>query len=97
MRFDRKSCQFSFTCNGDLNRPREASAWNEASNRRKSSGEVKLRNLTGGATLSRHLGQALLGAHAGKTAGSAITSFMRRRPPATAGLSLSMQCRALLV
>ena len=49
---DRKVCQFSFTCNGDMNRPREASAWNQAEElaARILTGEVRLRNATGGAT-----------------------------------------------
>lgn len=48
----RKVCQFSFTCNGDLNRPREISAWNQAEElaARIITGEVRLRNATGGAT-----------------------------------------------
>jgi spore germination cell wall hydrolase CwlJ-like protein len=48
---DRKVCQFSFTCNGDLNRPREASAWNEAEQLAAQilTGEVRLSNSTGGA------------------------------------------------
>jgi spore germination cell wall hydrolase CwlJ-like protein len=48
---DRKVCQFSFTCNGDLNRPREASAWNEAEQLAAQilTGEVRLNNSTGGA------------------------------------------------
>jgi spore germination cell wall hydrolase CwlJ-like protein len=49
---DGRGCQFSFTCNGDLERPREASAWNEAEDlaARILTGEVQLRNATGGAT-----------------------------------------------
>ncbi|HWU55374.1 MAG TPA: cell wall hydrolase [Rhizomicrobium sp.] len=48
----RKVCQFSFTCNGDLNRPREATAWNEAEQLAAQilTGEVQLGNSTGGAT-----------------------------------------------
>lgn len=48
---DRKVCQFSFTCNGDLNRPREATAWNEAEQLAAQilTGEVRLNNSTGGA------------------------------------------------
>ena len=48
---DRRTCQFSFTCNGDLQRPREASAWNEAEElaARILTGEVRLANATGGA------------------------------------------------
>jgi spore germination cell wall hydrolase CwlJ-like protein len=49
---ERKVCQFSFTCNGDLNRPREAVAWNEAEQLAAQilTGEVRLNNATGGAT-----------------------------------------------
>ena len=49
---DRKVCQFSFTCNGDMDRPREVVAWNQAEElaARIFTGEVRLRNLTGGAT-----------------------------------------------
>jgi spore germination cell wall hydrolase CwlJ-like protein len=49
---DRKVCQFSFTCNGDLNRSREAHAWQEAEEMaaRILTGEERLRNATGGAT-----------------------------------------------
>jgi spore germination cell wall hydrolase CwlJ-like protein len=49
---DRRSCQFSFTCNGDLHRPREASAWKGAEQLAAQilTGEVPLRNATGGAT-----------------------------------------------
>jgi spore germination cell wall hydrolase CwlJ-like protein len=45
-------CQFSFTCNGALRRPREASAWIESEQlaARILTGEVMLRNATGGAT-----------------------------------------------
>lgn len=48
---DRKVCQFSFTCNGDLNRPRETTAWNEAEQLAAQilTGEVRLNNSTGGA------------------------------------------------
>jgi spore germination cell wall hydrolase CwlJ-like protein len=48
---DRKVCQFSFTCNGDLDRPREAAAWNEAEQLAAQilTGEVRLSNSTGGA------------------------------------------------
>jgi spore germination cell wall hydrolase CwlJ-like protein len=48
----RKSCQFSFTCNGDLKRPREAGAWQDAEELAAQilTGQVRLRNLTGGAT-----------------------------------------------
>jgi len=49
---DRKVCQFSFTCNGDLNRPREATAWNQAEQLAAQilTGEVRLNNSTSGAT-----------------------------------------------
>jgi spore germination cell wall hydrolase CwlJ-like protein len=49
---DRRGCQFSFTCNGDLHRPREASAWKDAEQLAAQilTGEVPLRNATGGAT-----------------------------------------------
>jgi len=49
---DRKTCQFSFTCNGDLNRPREAAAWRDAEQLAAQilTGQVQLRNATGGAT-----------------------------------------------
>jgi spore germination cell wall hydrolase CwlJ-like protein len=45
-------CQFSFTCNGDLNRPREEAAWqkSEALAAQILTGEERLRNMTGGAT-----------------------------------------------
>ena len=49
---DRRGCQFSFTCNGDLHRPREASAWKDAEQLAAQilTGEMPLRNATGGAT-----------------------------------------------
>jgi spore germination cell wall hydrolase CwlJ-like protein len=49
---DRKVCQFSFVCDGSLDRPREASAWNLAEElaARILSGAERLRNATGGAT-----------------------------------------------
>src|SRR5579863_7090670 len=45
-------CQFSFTCNGDLNRPREEAAWKKSEQLAAQilTGEVALRNATGGAT-----------------------------------------------
>ena len=45
-------CQFSFTCNGDLNRPREAAAWQKSEELAAQilTGEERLRNMTGGAT-----------------------------------------------
>jgi spore germination cell wall hydrolase CwlJ-like protein len=48
---NRKVCQFSFTCNGDLKRPREAGAWNNAEQLAAQilTGEVRLANSTGGA------------------------------------------------
>jgi spore germination cell wall hydrolase CwlJ-like protein len=48
----RRGCQFSFTCNGDLNRPREESAWKKSERLAAQilTGEVPLRNATGGAT-----------------------------------------------
>ena len=45
-------CQFSFTCNGDMKRPKHARAWREAEALAASilTGEIRLRNATGGAT-----------------------------------------------
>ena len=45
-------CQFSFTCNGDLDRPREDSAWRKSEQLAAQilTGEVLLHNTTGGAT-----------------------------------------------
>ena len=45
-------CQFSFTCNGDLHRPREAAAWRQSEQLAAEilTGEVPLRNATLGAT-----------------------------------------------
>jgi len=45
-------CQFSFTCNGDLNRPREEPAWKKSEQLAAQilTREVALRNATGGAT-----------------------------------------------
>lgn len=45
-------CQFSFTCNGDMKRPKQASAWRDAEvlAARILTGEIRLRNATGGAT-----------------------------------------------
>jgi spore germination cell wall hydrolase CwlJ-like protein len=47
-----RGCQFSFTCNGYLRRPREASAWNKSEQLAAQilTGEAPLRNTTGGAT-----------------------------------------------
>lgn len=49
---DRPGCQFSFTCNGDLKRPRDETAWLNAKQLAAQilTGEVTLRNATGGAT-----------------------------------------------
>lgn len=48
----RPGCQFSFTCNGDLTRNKEPEAWRAAEKlaARILTGEVRLRNATGGAT-----------------------------------------------
>ena len=48
----RPGCQFSFTCNGDLRRSRETAAWTESEDLAAQilTGEVMLRNATGGAT-----------------------------------------------
>ena len=45
-------CQFSFNCNGDLNRPREAAAWRKSEELAAQilTGEERLANTTGGAT-----------------------------------------------
>ena len=45
-------CQFSFNCNGDLNRPREAAAWQKSEELAAQilTGEERLGNTTGGAT-----------------------------------------------
>lgn len=45
-------CQFSFTCNGDMKRPKQAAAWHRAEvlAARILTGEIPLRNSTGGAT-----------------------------------------------
>jgi spore germination cell wall hydrolase CwlJ-like protein len=45
-------CQFSFNCNGDLNRPREAAAWRKSEELAAQilTGEERLSNTTGGAT-----------------------------------------------
>jgi spore germination cell wall hydrolase CwlJ-like protein len=45
-------CQFSFTCNGDLTRPKQQTAWRESEQlaARILTGEVRLRDTTGGAT-----------------------------------------------
>ena len=48
----RPGCQFSFTCNGDMKRPKHVRAWRDAQElaARILTGEVRLRNTTGGAT-----------------------------------------------
>ena len=48
----RHGCQFSFNCNGDLNRPREAAAWLQSEELAAQilTGEERLGNTTGGAT-----------------------------------------------
>jgi spore germination cell wall hydrolase CwlJ-like protein len=48
----RPGCQFSFTCNGALNRPRDESAWRKSEQLAAQilTGEVALHNTTGGAT-----------------------------------------------
>ena len=45
-------CQFSFTCNGDMKRPRDASAWRKSEELAAQilTGEEQLKNMTGGAT-----------------------------------------------
>jgi spore germination cell wall hydrolase CwlJ-like protein len=49
---DRPGCQFSFTCDGAMRRPREGSAWEKAERLAAHilTGEVQLRNDTNGAT-----------------------------------------------
>ncbi len=49
---NRPSCQFSFTCNGDMRRAKERGAWRDAEflAARIMTGEVRLANSTGGAT-----------------------------------------------
>ena len=48
---DRPGCQFSFTCNGDMKRPKQESAWqqSEALAAQILTGQVALKNATGGA------------------------------------------------
>ena len=48
----RPGCQFSFTCNGDMKRPKAPGAWRDAEvlAARILTGEIRLRNATGGAT-----------------------------------------------
>jgi spore germination cell wall hydrolase CwlJ-like protein len=48
----RHGCQFSFTCNGDLKRPREEAAWQKSEELAAKilTGELRLANTTGGAT-----------------------------------------------
>ena len=47
----RPGCQFSFTCNGQINRPKQMVAWREAERLAAQilTGQVPLRNATGGA------------------------------------------------
>ena len=49
---NRPSCQFSFTCNGDMRHAKDAQAWRSAEflAARILTGEVRLANATGGAT-----------------------------------------------
>ncbi len=48
----RTTCQFSFACSGDMDRPKDILAWREAEHLAALilTGEVRLRNSTGGAT-----------------------------------------------
>jgi spore germination cell wall hydrolase CwlJ-like protein len=48
---DRPGCQFSFTCNGQIKRPKQMAAWREAEKLAAQilTGQVPLRNATGGA------------------------------------------------
>jgi spore germination cell wall hydrolase CwlJ-like protein len=48
----RSVCQFSFACSGDMDRPKDILAWREAEHLAALilTGEVRLRNATGGAT-----------------------------------------------
>jgi len=48
----RSGCQFSFACSGDMDRPKDILAWREAEHLAVMilTGEVRLRNSTGGAT-----------------------------------------------
>jgi spore germination cell wall hydrolase CwlJ-like protein len=47
----RPGCQFSFTCNGDMERPKQMAAWRESEKLAAQilTGQVPLRNATGGA------------------------------------------------
>src|ERR1700722_2709470 len=47
----RPGCQFSFTCNGEMDRPRQMAAWRESEKLAAQilTGQVPLRNATGGA------------------------------------------------
>jgi spore germination cell wall hydrolase CwlJ-like protein len=49
---NRPGCQFSFACNGDMKRPKHPAAWHRAESlaARILTGEIPLRNTTGGAT-----------------------------------------------
>jgi spore germination cell wall hydrolase CwlJ-like protein len=48
---DRPGCQFSFTCNGEIKRPKQAAAWRESEKLAAQilTGQVPLHNATGGA------------------------------------------------
>jgi spore germination cell wall hydrolase CwlJ-like protein len=48
---NRSGCQFSFTCNGEAKRPKQASAWRESEKLAAQilTGQVALKNATGGA------------------------------------------------
>jgi spore germination cell wall hydrolase CwlJ-like protein len=48
---DKPGCQFSFTCNGDVKRPKQEAAWqqSEALAAQILTGQVALKNATGGA------------------------------------------------
>ena len=49
---DHPGCQFSFVCNGDMRRPRQAAAWKQSEKLAAEilTGQVPLKNATGGAT-----------------------------------------------
>jgi spore germination cell wall hydrolase CwlJ-like protein len=48
---DRPGCQFSFTCNGDIRRPKQMAAWRQSEKLAAAilTGQVPLKNATGGA------------------------------------------------
>lgn len=48
---DRPGCQFSFTCNGEINRPKQMAAWRKSESLAAQilTGQVPLHNATGGA------------------------------------------------